>query len=109
MVAHGLALAHRSVYRHPPGRGRGCTGVGVWVQGRGTACLRAWPRVRVHGPVPLSVEMWTSVVELGDALTREQKLEKRMYRLAIEQVFTDEQWSAILAREFYRRSRSMGR
>ena len=40
--------------------------------------------------------MWTSVVELGDALTREQKLEKRMYRLAIEQVFTDEQWSAIL-------------
>ncbi len=37
------------------------------------------------GPVPLSVEMWTSVVALSDALTLDQKLEGKLYRLAMEQ------------------------
>ena len=53
---------------------------------------------RALGPVPLSVEMWTAAVELSDALTLEQQLESKMYRLAMEQGFTAEEWSAIKGR-----------
>jgi hypothetical protein len=53
---------------------------------------------RALGPVPLSVEMWTSVVALSDALTLEQKLEGKLYRLAVEQGFTAEEWTAIKGR-----------
>ena len=53
---------------------------------------------RALGPVPLSVDMWTSVVALSDALTLEQKLEGKLYRLAMELGFTAEEWSAIKGR-----------
>jgi hypothetical protein len=42
--------------------------------------------------------MWVAAVELGDALTLEQKLETQMYRLAVEQGITDAEWSAIKGR-----------
>jgi hypothetical protein len=42
--------------------------------------------------------MWTAAVELSDALTLEQQLESKMYRLAMEQGFTAEEWSAIKGR-----------
>jgi hypothetical protein len=54
---------------------------------------------RALGPSPTSVEMWTSVVGLGDLLTRVQHLETQMYRQAVARGFTDEQWSAIKSGE----------
>lgn len=43
--------------------------------------------------------MWVAAVELGDALTLEQKHETQMYRLAIDRGFTAEEWSAIKSGE----------
>jgi hypothetical protein len=51
------------------------------------------------GPGHTSTAMWVAAVELGDALTLEQKLETQMYRLAIDQGFTAEEWSAIKSGE----------
>jgi hypothetical protein len=51
------------------------------------------------GPGSVSTAMWVAVVELGDALTLEQKLETRMYRLAVEQGITAAEWSAIKSGE----------
>ena len=47
------------------------------------------------GPGRTSTAMWVAAVELGDALTHEQKLGTQMYRLAVEQGITAEEWSAI--------------
>jgi hypothetical protein len=43
-----------------------------------------------------STEMWLAVVELADVLTRVYQLDKRMYRLATQQLgFTKEEWERI--------------
>jgi hypothetical protein len=42
--------------------------------------------------------MWTAAVELSDALSVEQELESKMYRLAMGQGFTAAEWSAIKGR-----------
>jgi hypothetical protein len=39
--------------------------------------------------------MWVAVVELGDALTLEQNLETLMYREAMAQGYTEDQWPAV--------------
>ena len=54
---------------------------------------------RALGPGSVSTAMWVAAVEVGDALTLEQKLETQMYRLAVEQGYTAEQWSAIKSGE----------
>jgi hypothetical protein len=54
---------------------------------------------RAIGPCPTNTDLWVAVTELGDVLTRLQHLETRMYRLAIEQGYTAEQWSAIKSGE----------
>jgi hypothetical protein len=54
---------------------------------------------RALGPCPTNTDLWVAVTELGDVLTHLQRLETRMYRLAIEQGYTAKQWSAIKSGE----------
>ena len=47
------------------------------------------------GPSPATGELWSSVVELGDSLTRYLSVERELRSAAAAVGRTDEQWQAI--------------